>query len=112
MYRKDFRFCIVCLLFNINLRQAAPLVFILNCITPWTSASEINEWKIQLPVPSSGEIRELIWDVTLTVHYGDYRAVECTSVVHLFLQCIVGLNESTREHPLWFYTDQTKFSIP
>ncbi len=35
---------------------------------------------------------------------GDYLAVECTSVVHSFLQCIVGLNECSREHPLWFRT--------
>ncbi len=26
------------------------------------------------------------------------------SGVHLFLWCIVGLNECTREHPLWFQT--------
>ncbi len=76
----------------------------LRCITPWTSASKINEWMIQLRAPSSGETREFIWRVTLTVHYGDSQAIECTSVVHLFLRCIVGLNECTREHPLWFRT--------
>ncbi len=27
-----------------------------------------------------------------------------TSVVHSFLRCIVGLNECTWEHPLWFRT--------
>ncbi len=59
---------------------------------------------IQLRAPSSGEMREFIRRVTLTVHYGDSLAVECTSVVHSFLRCIVGLNECTREHPLWFRT--------
>ncbi len=60
------------------------------------SSSKINEWMIQLRVPSSGETREFIRRATLTVHYGDSLAVECTSVVHSFLQCIVGLNECTR----------------
>ncbi len=59
---------------------------------------------IHLWAPSSGETREFIQRVTLTVHYGDSLAVECTSVLHSFLQCIVGLNECTREHPLWFRT--------
>uniref|UniRef100_A0A672QAA3 Link domain-containing protein n=1 Tax=Sinocyclocheilus grahami TaxID=75366 RepID=A0A672QAA3_SINGR len=30
--------------------------------------------------------------MTLTVHYGYSLAVECTSVVHSLLLCIVGLN--------------------
>ncbi len=128
VHRKDFRFCIICLRFNNNLKRAAPVVRIKNlswtlsrklcinlisqftinlylcCITPWTSASKINEWMNQLRAPSSGKMREFIWHATLTVHYGDSLAVECTSVVHLFLRCIVGLNECTREHPLWFRT--------
>ncbi len=45
------------------------------------SASKINEWMIQLRSPSSGEMQEFIRCVTLTVHYGDSLAVECTSVV-------------------------------
>ncbi len=122
------RFCIVCLLFNTHLKRAAPVVrlkdlswtlsrklcinpnsqFTINlylcCITPWTSAYKIFEWMIQLRAPSSGETREFIGRATLTVHYGDSLAVECTSVVHSFLRCIVGLNECTREHPLWFRT--------
>ncbi len=48
---------------------------------------------------------------TLTVYYGDSLAVECASVVHSFLQCIVGLNECTREHPLWFRT-LFKMAVP
>ncbi len=52
---------------------------------------------IQLWAPSSGETREFIQRATLTVHYGLSLAVECTSVVHSFLWCIVGLNECTRE---------------
>ncbi len=48
---------------------------------------------------------------TLTVHYGDSLAVECSSVVHSFLRCIVGLNECTREHPLWFRTP-LKMAVP
>ncbi len=84
---------------------------VLRCITPWTSASKINKRLIQLRAPSSGETRELIRRVTLTVHYGDSVAVECTSVVHLLLRCIVGLNECTREHPLWFRTP-LKMAVP
>ncbi len=85
---------------------------ILRCITPWTSASKINEWIFQLRAPPFfGETREFIRRMTLTVHYGDYLAAECTSVVHSFLQCIVGLNEFTREHPLWFQTP-LKMSVP
>ncbi len=81
VHRKDCRFCIVCLLFNNNLKRAAPVVrlrdlswtlsrklcinpnsqFTINlylcCITPWTSSSKINEWMIQLRAPSSGETR-------------------------------------------------------
>ncbi len=38
------------------------------------------------------------------MHYGDSLAVECISVVHSFLRCIVGLNECSREHPLGFRT--------
>ncbi len=34
-----------------------------------------------------------------------------TSVVHSFLRCIVGLNECTREHPLWFRTP-LKMAVP
>ncbi len=45
------------------------------------------------------------------MHYGDSLAVECTSVVHSFLRCIVGLNECTREHPLWFRTP-LKMAVP
>ncbi len=135
VHRKDCRFCIVCLLFNNHLKWAAPVVrlkdlswtlsrklcinsnsqFTINlylcCITPWTSSSKINEWMIQLRAPSSGETREFIWRATLTVHYGDSVAVECTSVVHSFLRCIVGLNECTREHPLWFRTP-LKMAVP
>ncbi len=119
--------CIVFLLFNNHLKRAAPVrlkdlswtlsrklcinpnsPFTVNvylcCITPRTSASKIKEWTIQLRAPSSGETREFIQRATLTMHYGDYLAVECTSVVHSFLQCIVGLNECSREHPLWFRT--------
>ncbi len=33
-----------------------------------------------------------------------FSSVECPLVVHSFLQCIVGLNECTRKHPLWFRT--------
>ncbi len=47
-------------------------------------------------LPSSGETQELIRRATLTVHYGDSLAVECTSFVHSFLQCIVGFNECTQ----------------
>ncbi len=54
--------------------------------------------------PSSGETREFTRRATLTVHYGDSLAVECTSVVHSCLRCFVGFNECTREHPLWFRT--------
>ncbi len=71
----------------------------------------MNEWMIQLRAPSSGEMREFIRRATLTVHYGDSLAVECTSVVHSFLWCIVGLNECTREHPLWFQTP-LKMAVP
>ncbi len=85
--------------------------FYLCCITPWTSVSKINEWMIQLRAPSSGETREFIRRATLTVHNGDSLAVECTSVVHSFLRCIVGLNECTREHPLWFRTP-LKTAVP
>ncbi len=67
---------------------------------PWTSASKINEWMIQLRAPSSGKTREFIRRVTLTVYYGLSLAVECTAVVHSFLRCIVGLNECTPERPL------------
>ncbi len=42
-----------------------------------------------------------------TMHYGDSLAIECTSVVHLFLLCIVGFNECTRENPLRFRTPLT-----
>ncbi len=56
-------------------------------------------------------MREFIRHATLTVHYGDSLAVECTSVVHSFLQCIMGLNECTREHPLWFRTP-LKMAVP
>ncbi len=66
---------------------------------------------IHLRVPSSGETWELIRRATLTVHYGDSLAVECTSVVHSVLRCIVGLNECTREHPLWFRTP-LKMAVP
>ncbi len=61
------------------------------------SSSKINEWMNQLRAPSSGET----WGF---IHYRDSLAVECTSVVHSFLRCILGLNECTREHPLWFQT--------
>ncbi len=135
VHRKDCCFCIVCLLFNNHLKRAAPVVrlkdlswtlsrklcinpnsqFTINlylcCITPWTSASKINEWMIQLRATTSGETREFIRRATLTVHYGDSLAIECTSVVHLFLRCIVGLNECTREHPLWFQTP-LKMAVP
>ncbi len=50
--------------------------------------------------------RRSSFGVTLTVHYGYSLAVECTSVVHSFLRCIVELNECTRERPLWFQTPQ------
>ncbi len=73
---------------------------VLRCITPRTSASEINEWKIQLQAPSSGETWECTRRATLTVHYGDSLAVKCTSIVHSFLRCIVGFNECTRQRPL------------
>ncbi len=56
---------------------------------------KINEWMIQLRAPSSGEMRKFIRRATLTVHYGDPLSIEGTSVVHSFLQCIVGLNECT-----------------
>ncbi len=46
---------------------------------------------IQLRAPFSGETRELIWHATLTVHYGDSLAIDCTLVVYSFLRCIVGL---------------------
>ncbi len=54
-------------------------------------------------MPSSGETCELIRRATFTVHYGDSRAIECTSVVHSFLRCIVGLNECIRDkhHLKW-----------
>ncbi len=42
-----------------------------------------------------------------TMHYGDSLAIECTSVVHLFLLCIVGFNECTRDNPLRFRTPLT-----
>ncbi len=71
----------------------------------------MNEWIIQLRAPSSGETREFIRHVTLTVHYEDSLAVECKSVVHSFLQCIMGLNECTQEHPLWFRTP-LKMAVP
>ncbi len=71
----------------------------------------MNEWMIQLWVPSSGETREFIRRWTLTVRCGDSLAVECTSVVHSFLRCIVGLNECTRERPLWFRTP-LKMAVP
>ncbi len=45
----------------------------------------MNEWMIQLGAPSSGETREFILRTTLTVHYGLSLAVECTSVVHIFV---------------------------
>ncbi len=45
------------------------------------------------------------------MHYGDYLAVECALVAHSFLQCIVGLNECTRERPLWFRTP-LKMAVP
>ncbi len=57
------------------------------------------------------QLRELIQHVTLTVHYGDSIAVECTLVVYSFLQCIVGLNECTQENPLWFRTP-LKMAVP
>ncbi len=66
---------------------------------------------IQLRAPSSGETREFIPRAALTVHYGDSLEVECTSVVHSFLRCIVGLNECTREHPLWVRTP-LKMAVP
>ncbi len=66
---------------------------------------------IQLRAPSSVETQEFIRHATLTVHYGDYLAVECTSVVHSFLRCIMGLNEYTREYPLWFRTP-LKMAVP
>ncbi len=82
---------------------------------------------IQLWAPSSDETREFIRRATLTVHYGDSLAVECidikyyflfimsmvecTLVVHSFLRCIVGLNECTRKHPLWFRTP-LKMAVP
>ncbi len=124
-----------CSLFINHLRRAAPVVrlndlswtlsqklcinpnsqFTINlypcCITPRTSTSKINEWMIQLRAPSSGNTREFIRRATLTVHYGDSLAVECTSVVHSFLRCIVGLNECTRERPLWFQTP-LKMAVP
>ncbi len=71
----------------------------------------LNERMIQLRAPSSGETREFIRRAALTVHYGDSLEVECTSVVHSFLQCIVGLNECTREHPLWVRTP-LKMAVP
>ncbi len=78
---------------------------------PWTSAYKIFEWMIQLRATSSGDTREFIRHATLTVHYGDSLAVECPSVVHSFLRCIVGLNECTREHLLWFRTP-LKMAVP
>ncbi len=48
---------------------------------------------IQLRGKSSGAMRQFIRHVTLTVHYGYSLTVEHTSVVHLLLLCIVGLNE-------------------
>ncbi len=65
---------------------------------------------IQLSAPS-GETRQFTQRATLTVHYCLSLAVECTSVVHLFLRCIVGLNECTRERPLWFRTP-LKMAVP
>ncbi len=52
---------------------------------------------IQLRAPSSGNTRDFMWLATLTVHYGDSQAIECTSVIHSLLRCIVVLNECTRE---------------
>ncbi len=125
----------ICLLFNKHLKRAAPEVRLkdlswtlsqkwcvntnsqftihlyLCCIKTRKSASKINEWMIQLRVPSSGEMREFIRLVTLTMHYGDSLAVECTSVVHSFLRCNVGLNERTWERPLWFRTP-LKMAVP
>ncbi len=66
---------------------------VLRSVTLRMRASKLNEWMIQLRTPSSGETREFIRRATLTVHYGDSLAVECTSVVPSFLWCIVGLNE-------------------
>ncbi len=66
---------------------------------------------IQLRVPSSDETREFNRRATLTVHYGNSLTVESTSVVHSFLRCILGLNECTREHPLWFRT-QLNIAVP
>ncbi len=71
----------------------------------------MNEWMIQLRASSSGETREFIRRATLTVHYGDSLAVECTSVVHSFLRCIVGLNECTQGFPLWVRTP-LKMAVP
>ncbi len=123
----------ICLRFNNNLKRAAPVVrledlfnsvteimykinsnsqftinlyvfYYVSCVKLRMSTSKINEWMIQLRGPSTGEMREFIRRATLTVHYGDSLAVECTSVVHSFLRCIVGLNECTREPPLWLRT--------
>ncbi len=66
---------------------------------------------IQLQAPSSVETWEYIRRATLTMHYGDSQVIECTLVVHLFLRCIVGLNEYIREHPLWFRTP-LKMAVP
>ncbi len=63
---------------------------------------KMNGWMIQLQVPSFGKMQQLIPHATHTVHYGDSLAIECTSVVHTLLPRIVGLNECTREGPLWF----------
>lgn len=41
---------------------------------------------------------------TLSVHQGYSLAIECAMVVQLFLSCIGGLNQCTREHPLQFQT--------
>ncbi len=58
---------------------------------PWTSASKINEWRIQLRAPSSGDTRYFIQSATLTLYYGDSLAVECTSVVHSFFAVHCGI---------------------
>ncbi len=78
---------------------------------PWTSAFKINKWMIHCKRHLLARQGEFIWRATLTVHYGLSLAVECTSVVHSFLRCIVGLNECTRECPLWFRTP-LKMAVP
>ncbi len=65
---------------------------------------KLNGRMIHLGAPSFGEMWELIWYTNLTVHYGDSLAIEHAPVVHLFLRCIVGLNECNQECPLWFRT--------